>query len=393
MEILVHCKFDEMRSVDELEPYHKNRNNHPQDQIDRLAELFKYHGIRHPVIVDAADRKTIIAGHGRRLAAIRAGIDQVPVVYQEFESEEQRYAFVQSDNAVAAWAELDIKGINADLGDLGPDFDIDMLGIKDFTLDVSDKFGGKNDDAVPESAPAICKLGDVWQLGRHRLMCGDSTSESDVMKLIEEDNIDLIYADPPYGIDEETDRANNFVSKTRMAKANTFKKIIGDISIDTALKTFNLADQLCETICYWGGNYFAHNLPPSASWIVWDKRVEDNQRDMNSDAELAYVKHPTKESVRIFRHLWKGMIKASEHGQARVHPTQKPVALAEWCFRELNKDGHVVLDLFVGSGSTLIACEKSGRKCLAMELSPEYCDTVIKRWSEYTGLKAELVSS
>jgi len=134
----IHCKYDKLVHPAKLKNHLKNRNKHGQDQIDRLAELYKYHGIRHPIIVSKLSG-CIVAGHGRKLAGIRAGVNEMPVVYQDFDSVEQEYAFIQADNAIALWAELDLSGINADLGDLGPDFNIDMLGIKDFALDFADK--------------------------------------------------------------------------------------------------------------------------------------------------------------------------------------------------------------------------------------------------------------
>lgn len=136
--VKLHCKFDELVDPKSLEDHPKNRNKHGNDQIERLAKLYEYHGIRHPIIVS---QRTgfIVAGHGRKLAAIRAGIKEFPVVYQDFDSDDQEYAFIQSDNAVALWADLDLSGINSDLPDLGPDFNIDMLGIKNFTLDMNEK--------------------------------------------------------------------------------------------------------------------------------------------------------------------------------------------------------------------------------------------------------------
>lgn len=134
----IHCKHDELISPKKLKNHPKNRNKHGQDQIERLAELYKYHGVRHPIIVSNLS-KCIVAGHGRKLAAIRAGIKEFPVVYQDFDSSEDEYAFIQADNAIALWAELDMAGINMDMADLGPDFNIDMLGIQNFNLDVSDK--------------------------------------------------------------------------------------------------------------------------------------------------------------------------------------------------------------------------------------------------------------
>lgn len=134
----IHCRYDKLLDPKTLKDHPKNRNKHGSDQIERLAALYEYQGIRHPIIVSKLTG-FIVAGHGRKLAAIRAGIKEMPVVYQDFASDEQEYAFVQSDNAVALWAELDLSSINADLADLGPEFDIDMLGIKNFTLDFEEK--------------------------------------------------------------------------------------------------------------------------------------------------------------------------------------------------------------------------------------------------------------
>ena len=138
MDIKIKCLFDKLVDPKQLKDNPKNRNKHGQDQIERLAQIYKYQGIRHPIII-SAETGYIVAGHGRKLAAIRAGIKEVPVVIQCFDSQEQEYAFVQSDNAIALWADLDLSGINADLEFLGPDFNIDMLGINNFTLDMSEK--------------------------------------------------------------------------------------------------------------------------------------------------------------------------------------------------------------------------------------------------------------
>jgi ParB-like nuclease domain len=145
--IKIHCKYDELIDPSKLKNHPKNRNKHGQDQIERLAELYKYHGIRHPIIVSNLSG-FIVAGHGRKLAAIRAGIKEMPVVYQDFDSSEAEYAFIQADNAIALWAELDMSGINTDIQDLGPDFNIDMLGIKDFTIDVAEKDEEKQNESL-----------------------------------------------------------------------------------------------------------------------------------------------------------------------------------------------------------------------------------------------------
>lgn len=154
-EAIIHCRFDEKVDPKTLLDHPKNRNKHGQDQINRLAEIYKYQGIRHPVIVSKLSGK-IVAGHGRKLAAIRAGIKEMPVVFQDFESGEQEYAFIQSDNAIALWAELDLSGINSDLGDLGPDFNIEMLGINNFVMDLADAEFDPSESIEAEKAQKLC---------------------------------------------------------------------------------------------------------------------------------------------------------------------------------------------------------------------------------------------
>ena len=164
--ITIFCKYDVLKNPAELLDHPKNRNKHGQDQIERLAELYNYHGIRHPIIVSNLS-KCIVAGHGRKLAALRAGIKEFPVVYQDFKSTEQEYAFIQSDNAIALWAELDLSGINNDLQDLGPDFDLNMLGIKDFTLEPFEKYEKEgsvelNEDDFKNFEHTCPKCGFEW---------------------------------------------------------------------------------------------------------------------------------------------------------------------------------------------------------------------------------------
>lgn len=273
-----------------------------------------------------------------------------------------------------------------DIEDIKLSFDFPGVSIPEF---VAEHFrinedSEKEEDKTPElPKKTVVKSGDLWLVGEHRLLCGDATDIIKIEKLINDQKVDMIFTDPPYGIKEKTNR--DFQSHSRAAKGNNFKKIEGDDSTETAVKSCGILLSLnVPVIVIWGGNYFCHSLPEQGNWLVWDKREEDKEKDFNSDCELAWTCHPHRRSVRIFRHKWKGMIKASEHGQARVHPTQKPIALAEWSFKELNPEGKSVLDLFGGSGSTLIACEKTSRKCFMMEIDPEYCQVILERWCNFT---------
>jgi len=278
------------------------------------------------------------------------------------------------------------------------DYDIDILGFSDEEIDSllnglsddEDSAGLTDDDQVPEPPEdPVAKRGDVWVLGKHRLMCEDSTSIDAVERLLDGNKIDLVFTDPPYGI--SIVGSNGHVGGDGLAKVNTYAPIAGDDTIDVAIEAIHIIKTLGAKVeIIWGGNYYANSLPNSSCWIVWDKRGEMAGSNF-ADCELAWTNQDT--AVRKFAHTWRGMIKASEHGTKRVHPTQKPVALAEWCIENYGKDCETILDLFGGSGFTLIAAEKKGKSSFTMELSPHYCDVIIKRWQEYTGQEAMLQST
>ena len=379
---------NESRAVGALKPCKFNPRKIDESQLERLKESVEASGYNAPILIDTDN--TIIAGHQRWFVLNELGHEKVDVRVPSRKLTEQEFKRINiQDNVPFGQWDMDVLEEHFELQDL-IDWGMDESFFSDFFKDQETELDSSGTgDSVPDvPIEPTTKRGDIYILGEHRLLCGDSTSITDVQTLMNGQTVDMVYTDPPYGINEETDRA--FESRTRLAKGNTFDKIIGDDSIDTAVNAYGICATLAPIICYWGGNYYAHKLPPSPAWIVWDKRVEENQRDMNSDCELAYVKHPTKKSIRIFRHLWKGMIKASETGQARVHPTQKPIALAEYCIKELAPNAKSIVDLFGGSGSTLIACELMGIKCFMMEMEPQYCDVIVQRWEEKTGKKATL---
>lgn len=376
--MMIHCKYDELISPKKLKPYPKNRNKHPKDQVERLSKILKYQGIRAPIVVSKLSN-CIVKGHGTLEAAKEAGFTEVPIVYQDFEDTDQEYLFVQSDNAIAAWSELELKDINVDLGELGP-FDIDLLGIKDFELEPADKYGDKDADAVPEERSTNIKTGEMFILGNHRLLCGDSTDRNQVDRLMNGEKADMVFTDPPYGVNERTNRKSS--GRGKLAEGLDFQPVIGDDSTDTAIKAFNLCNGIPGI--WWGANYYAHSLPEVSSWLIWDKR-DGVASDDNADCEMAWVWN--RKPARIFSHLWKGCIRASEKSEKKVHPTQKPVMLAEWCFENYGNP-KTILDLFLGSGSTLIACEKTNRKCVGLEIDPQYCQVIIDRWEKFTGKKA-----
>lgn len=380
------------RKIEDLIPYVKNSRTHSEDQIAQIAASIKEFGWTNPILIDGDNG--IIAGHGRVMAARKLKYKQVPTIELKDLTETQRKAYIIADNRLALNAGWDNEMLTIELKDLLADgFALDILGFdpKELSalLEPEVVEGLTDEDAVPDvpDEPQT-KLGDIYQLGNHRLMCGDSTMINDVEKLVDNAKIDLCYTDPPYGINEKGDRSKRG-GLTQGNKLQDFK----DDTIDYAVEAYQIVEGVLQIPrqVWWGANYYCHALPQSNNWFVWDKRVEEKQKDTQSDCELAWVKSKWS-SVRIFRHLWKGLIKGSEHGQKRVHPTQKPVALAEWSFNYF-KEVKSVLDLFGGSGSTLIACEKTNRACYIMEFEPHYCDVIVKRWEDFTGKKAMLVNA
>tara|TARA_R110000787_G_scaffold165742_2_gene278818 strand:- start:407 stop:1591 length:1185 start_codon:yes stop_codon:yes gene_type:complete len=377
------------KTTAELIPFVNNSRTHSEQQIQQVAASIKEFGFTNPILID--ENNGIIAGHGRLLAAQLLKLTEVPTITLSGLSDAQRRAYIIADNKLALNAGWDeqLLGIEiTDLKDVG--FDIDLLGFTDDEL--SGFMGGElnegltDEDAVPDvPEEPVTVLGDIYKLGNHRLMCGDSTSIDAVEKLMDGVKADMVFTDPPYGINEKGDRSK----RGGLAQGGNFKDFKDDTN-QYAIDAYNLCDALkIPRQVWWGANYYCHSMPQSNNWFIWDKRVEEKQKDTQSDCEMAWVKSEYS-SIRIFRHLWKGMMKDSERGKARVHPTQKPIALAEWSF-DYFKNVLTVLDLFGGSGSTMIACEKTKRNCLMMEFEPVYCDVIVKRWEDFTGNKAELV--
>jgi len=374
----IHAQDIELVSVKSLLPHPKNNNKHPPEQIERLAKLIEYQGFRNPVVVQKGTN-LVVAGHGRIEAAKKLGIKKVPVTYQEFESDAQIYAYLTSDNAIAAWAELDLSAVNTEMLDLGPDFDIDMLGIKDFVIEPIEKFEPQSDeDDVPEVVHPITRKGDLWLLGKHRLLCGDSTMIDDVERLMNGEKADMVFTDPPYGIGIDGQKKSIAKNPKHSRKGHEFQGWDSEIPSEDF---FQILHSLNVPSIVFGGNYMTEFLPPSKGWIYWGKG-QDGQLTA-SDGELAWT--------NLDKPLRAVIANRATIGKS-VHPTQKPVGVVEFCLDYVD-GAKSVLDFFTGSGSTLMACEKKDKTFYGMELSEKYCDVIIKRWEQYTGKKATLEST
>ena len=389
--------------VADLIPYANNSRLHSDEQVTQVASSIKEFGFTSPVLID--DQGGIIAGHGRIMAAKKLNMDEVPCIILEGLTEAQKKAYIIADNQLPMNAEWDLDKLKLEVETLQElDFDIDVLGFDDEfldgLLDVQMDEGLTDEDEVPEAPNTpVSVLGDIWQLGDHRLMCGDSTSIDAVEKLMDGAKVDLLFTDPPYGIDIVQNnqiggggafgKGKEAKKGGKVLKATKYAPVAGDESIDVAIEAIQVIKTLGAKVeIVWGGNYYAQHLGNSKCWIVWDKQTGENTF---ADAELAWTNQETK--VRTFEHRWMGLCKASEHGEKRVHPTQKPIALAEWCINIYGQKCNTVLDLFGGSGFTLMACETKNKNAYLMELSEAYIDVIIQRWQNFTGKQATHIES
>jgi DNA modification methylase len=348
------------------------KNDHA---VDKVAAAIREFGFRVPIV--AKSDGLVVDGHLRLKAAKKLGLTEVPVVLADDMSEAQIKAFRLSVNKVAELAEWDneLLGLEImDLKDMG--FDIDLIGFDADEINAlfpeEPTAGLTDEDAVPEvPEQPVTVEGDVWLLGRHRLMCGDSTSIDAVERLMDGAKPDLIHTDPPYGM--------NAVTKSSVLKKNYGTDIMGDDNPDVAKDAFALIYGLYPDAkqIWWGANYYCSALPDSECWLVWDK---NNGGSDQTDCELAWAN---------FRSVVRQFTMASEK-KNRVHPTQKPVALMEWIIKRFNLSANTIADFFGGSGSTLIAAEKHGIQSFIMEFDPKFADVIIKRWQDWTGQQATL---
>lgn len=399
-------KYDKMAVLSNLKESRFQRNKHSQDQIERLAKIMKEHGVRQPIHVHKKYGE-IAFGHGRKEAALLNGWKKYPIVYQDFASDEEYYATVQSDNAIASWAELDLSAISIDIGKLGPQFDLDLLGIKDIAGMMPAKEPGCDEDEVPEPKESICKLGDIWQLGSHRLMCGDSTSIDAVEKLMNGQIADMVFTSPPYNAGTPVRTSNKVDSFYKNDSDDKSQESYSDF-----LSGFVNACMPFSRYQFINLQMLANNKIALIDWLnkyrnhiadvgIWDKGHAPPQMAahvLNSRFEFVFILSSEKDPNRAIKianfHGDKDNVYAKSRGEknefAKIHGATFPVHLPEYWIGIT--DAKLVLEPFAGSGSTCIACEKTNRKCFMMELDPHYCDVIIARWEKYTGQKAENVS-
>lgn len=391
------------KNIKDLKPYEKNPRLN-DDAVKYVAESISQFGFRVPIVIDKDNN--IVCGHTRWKACKKLKIDTVPCVVADDLTEEQIRAYRLADNKVGEKAEWDLALLDTELAEIET-IDMTLLGFDDKEEETPQEVVEDDFDEEPPAEPKS-KYGDLYQLGRHRLMCGDSTKVDDVEKLMNGNKADLLLTDPPYGVsivktgkiggdkpfgrvEQFGDRVTSFKGTTHgkydkaIVKATEYAQIIGDESTETAEKSFEVSKQFSNIQVVFGGNYFTDFLPASRCWFVWDKGMPDGTPF--AQCELAWVSKDG--NAKLFKRLWSGLCREGDRkteGVKRIHPTQKPVSLCCDIIKQF--DCESVLDLFGGSGSTLIACEQLEKKCYMMELSPQWVDVIINRWEQFTGQKA-----
>lgn len=375
--------------LDQIKPYEKNprKNDASVKYVKNSIEQF---GFKVPIILDKEN--IIVCGHTRYKAAQELKLKTVPCIYADDLTDEQIKAFRLADNKVGEFSEWDFEALSGELEGI-TELDMSAFG---FMAEAAELEEVKEDDFEPDlPEEPKSKPGDIYQLGNHRLICGDSTDAIIIDKLMNSNKAKLLLTDPPYGIDIVKgkkvggDKAFGKVGGGKIVKSKTYSAIIGDDTTDTAKETYNVAQNVSENQIIFGGNYFTDFLPPSRCWIVWDKQNTGNF----ADAELAWTSFD--KGVKLYRFLWNGLCREGSReveGKTRVHPTQKPVGMLADILKDFSEENDTILDCFGGSGSTLIACEQLNRVCYMCELDPHYCDVIIARWENFTGQKAILLS-
>jgi site-specific DNA-methyltransferase (adenine-specific) len=390
------------RKVEDLIPYVNNSRKHSDEQVAQIASSIKEFGWTNPILIDGTN--SIIAGHGRLMAARKLKMEEVPTIELSHLTDTQRKALVIADNKLALNADWDTTLLTIELDELLKDgFALDILGFNadELTalLEPEQVEGLTDEDSVPEvPEEPKTKLGDIYQLGNHRLMCGDSCSVTDMDKLVNERQVDMWLTDPPYNVAYEGKTKDALTIQNDSMNDDSFRQFLRDayVTADTVMKA--------GAVFYiWHADLEGYNFRGAAQDAGWKVRqcLIWKKSTMVMGRQDYHWKHEPclygwKEGAG---HLWATdrkqttILEFDKPNRNKEHPTMKPVELFEYQMLNNTKGGDIVLDSFGGSGTTMIAAEKNGRHAYLMELDPKYCDVIVKRWEEFTGKQAVLLTN
>ncbi len=377
----------------DIKPYKNNVKVHTEEQIDAIKKSIESNEYIQPIAIDR--NNVIVIGHGRYYALLKIDPNmEIEVVDLKELSRDRIKKLRIQDNKLneSAWdlgnLENELKKIYVDIegsiDKISNDLNFEPDFLKDMVL--KSKYDDKSEDEIPEVKESRIKTGDLVELGDHRLLCGDCTVKENVDKVLDKKKVDMIFCDPPYGIDLDTD----YSDMIGISRGKKYEKVKNDDKNYNPNHIFR--DFKCKEIFLWGADYYAERVPNrnDGSWFVWDKtegRIRTNSaydKMFGSNFELCWSR--TKHKRNLVRVLWKGFFGLGKDDTSkRVHPTQKPTLLCEWFINKFSKQDNIIVDLFLGSGSTLIASEKTGRICYGMEIDEHYCDVIIERYCQYTG--------
>ena len=371
----------------EIKPYEKNAKKHPKKQIEEVANSIKAFGMNQPIVVDKEG--VIIVGHGRYEALQLLGMEVTDDMIKVVDLPEKKAnAYRLADNKLneSDW-DMDIA-----LEELHAIADEELQKLTGFDKDLLIEPDEKDDEVPDLPEEATSKLGEIYQLGEHRVMCGDSTKIEDVEKLMDGKKADMVFTDPPYGMDldvgiSSADGVADKNWKGWQGKKKNYTKVIDDDKDFNPTSYIELFDY-CKEQFWWGADYYAERIPNKneGSWFVWNK-TRNNEEDKQvgsrgSQFELCWSRQ--KHTREVVNSLWRGLMGTeSQDIRTRVHPTQKPIQICEWFLKQYSHEDSIIIDLFLGSGSTLIAAEKTGRICYGMELDPKYVDVIVQRYVDY----------
>lgn len=392
--------------VNTLIPYANNSRTHDDAQVAQIAASIKEFGFRNPILVDGVG---IIAGHGRLLAARKLGLNKVPTIDCSDMTETQKKAYIIADNKLALNSGWDTNLLSLELEELETNgFNLELLGFDSKELDellAPEVVEGLTDeDAVPDvpDEPKT-KLGDIYILGNHRLMCGDSTSITDVEKLMDGKKADMVFTSPPYNANTMAGDGGVFDSKpVKLYKEGYSDNLSSADYIDFIKSVLNICFTATDGFIFWNVNYNAKSkfeyikqiedrIDYLVEQICWKKSSTIPFKGMLKRAwEPIYVFSTNKQNLNvkeITENFWEVSNVNSQH---KEHKACFPVALPEKGIHLVNANTGIIFEPFCGSGTTVIAAEKNNRKCYGMELDPKYCDVIVKRWEDFTGKQAIL---
>jgi DNA modification methylase len=366
--------------------------NPRRGDVDAVKASLEKFGQRKPIVVRKSDQ-VVIAGNHTLQAAQALGWSEIAVVWVD-DDDTMSKAFALADNRTAELGDYDEDALAALIGEVGA-LDPELLqatgwdskSVSDL-LDSMQKDLPVDVDEVPDEVPAISKLGDVWLLGEHRVMCGDSLIVDNLDRLMKGMKAGCILTDPPYGINLDTD-----YSQSEVNKGKNYKKVLNDDKPFDASLIYKYFESVKEQF-WWGADYYRRTIADtelSGSWLVWDKRVDEHLDSVIGSAfELCWSR--TRHQRKILRYQWTNYTSHENAGHKRAHPTEKPVAMLLHILNDYAEDRCVVVDLFGGSGSTLIAAQETNRVAYLMELDPQYIDVICARFQKHTGILPVLES-